>query len=244
MEKTVEIDLWALVMACLRRAWMILLCAVVAGAIAFSYTKLLVTPVYKASATFYVNNSTSDGKNTISSSDLSTAQRLVATYVNIIKSDTVLEKVIQQGNLNLKTAELRSLMQASSVDETELFSVSVTHPDPAMAAKIANAVAAVAPTEIQNIMIGSSTKVIDYAKVPTSPSAPSATRNAILGAAIGAFLAIAIVVVQQLLDRRIKNEDDLAHLANVPVLGVIPDFDTELKPSYVSFGDKKRKAAR
>ena len=61
----------------------------------------------------------------------------------------------------------------------------------------------------------------------------------------GVVLAVAVVVAQQLLDRRIKTEEDLARIANVPVLGVIPHFHSELKPAYPSFGtDKKKKAAR
>lgn len=245
MEHTVEIDIWALVSACWRRIWMIVACAVIAGAVALCYTLFFVTPMYEASATFYVNNSTTDGDTSISSSDLSTAQRLVLTYVNIIKSETVLDKVIAEGKLDMTTAQLRGLMEAKSVDETEMFRVSISHADPNTAANIANAIAAVAPTEIQNIMIGSATKVIDYAKVPKAPSSPSITKNTILGGLIGFVLAVAVVVAQQLLDRRIKTEEDLARIANVPVLGVIPHFHSELKPAYPSFGtDKKKKAAR
>jgi len=157
----------------------------------------------------------------------------------------VLDKVIAEGKLDMTTAQLRGLMDAKSVDETEMFRVSISHADPNTAANIANAIAAVAPTEIQNIMIGSATKVIDYAKVPQAPSSPSMTRNTILGGMIGFLLAVAVVVAQQLLDRRIKTEEDLTRIANVPVLGVIPDFHSELKPAYPSFGpDKKKKAAR
>lgn len=245
MERTIEIDIWALVSACWKRIWMIVACAVIAGAVAFCYTLFFVTPMYEASATFYVNNSTTDGDTSISSSDLSTAQRLVLTYVNIIKSETVLDKVIAEGKLDMTTAQLRRLMEAKSVDETEMFRVSISHADPNTAANIANAIAAVAPTEIQNIMIGSATKVIDYAKVPQEPSSPSKTRNTILGGMIGFLLAVAVVLAQQLLDRRIKTEEDLTRIANVPVLGVIPHFQSELKPAYPSFGnDKKKKAAR
>jgi len=70
MERTVEIDIWALVSACWRRIWMIVACAVIAGAVALCYTLFFVTPMYEASATFYVNNSTTDGDTSISSSDL------------------------------------------------------------------------------------------------------------------------------------------------------------------------------
>lgn len=245
MERTVEIDIWSLISACWRRVWLIVACAVIAGAVALCYTLFFVTPLYEASATFYVNNSSTGANTSISSSDLSTAQRLVATYVNIIKSDTVLDKVIEEGKLDLTAPQLRKLMDAESVEETEMFKVFISHPDPNMAAQIANAIAAVAPTEIQNIMIGSATKVIDYAKVPQEPYSPSTIKNTVLGGLVGFVLAVAVVVAQQLLDRRIKTEEDLTRIANMPVLGVIPDFHAELKASYPSFGsDKKKKATR
>ena len=56
MNKTRELDLRLLVMALVRKLWLIALCAVILAAAAFGYTKYFVTPTYRASVTIYVNN--------------------------------------------------------------------------------------------------------------------------------------------------------------------------------------------
>ena len=193
------------------------------------YTVNFVAPQYKASVTIYVNNNSSKDTSYISSSDLAVALRLVTTYVNIIQSNTVLDKVIAETNLALTTDQVRSMISAEVVGETEMFKVTVTTPYPQMSMDLANAIAAIAPDEIAEIIEGSSAKIIDYARLPKGSSSPNYTTNTILGAAAGAVLAIVVIVLQNMLDVRIKNEEDLEKICSVPVLGVIPDLANDKK---------------
>ena len=240
MEKIVEVDLKKLLQACLQKLWLILLCAVVGGVATYLYTAFFITPQYRASASFYVNNAQQSSESQkISSSDLATSQRLVLTYVNIIKSDTVLEKVIAEVDLKMTPGQIRGMMTAQSIDETEMFRVQISHSDPYMATKVANAIAAVAPSEIANILSGSTTKVVDRAKVPTTPYTPNRARNAVLGVIVGVVVAVAYIVVLTLMDVRIKGEEDLTAFSSLPVLGAIPEFEEEGKVTYASKTEKK-----
>lgn len=237
MNETVEIDLRGLFKVLLKRAWIIVLCAVILGSAVLMYTVNFVAPQYKASVTIYVNNNSSKDTSYISSSDLAVALRLVTTYVNIIQSNTVLDKVIAETNLALTTDQVRSMISAEVVGETEMFKVTVTTPYPQMSMDLANAIAAIAPDEIAEIIEGSSAKIIDYARLPKGSSSPNYTTNTILGAAAGAALAILAIVLQNMLDVRIKNEEDLEKICSVPVLGVIPDLANDKK----DFGKKVRR---
>lgn len=221
----VEIDLIRLLFLYLRKWWLLLLCAVVGGGIMYLYTANFVTPMYQAGVTIYVNNIRSGQQiDYVSSSNLATSQHLVNTYINMIRSDTVLEKVADSTGMDLSAGYIRSIMSASQVGETELFEVHISHPDPEMAAFIANSVADVAPAEIENFVEGSSTKIIDYAKVPEAPYSPNYRKNVGLGAAVGVILIVVILTVRDLLDVRIKREEDLMEGFGLPVLGHIPEF--------------------
>ena len=223
-----EIDLWKLLGLWLRRWRLILVCGLALAAAAAAYTALLVTPLYRADVMVYVNSvKASQQVDYISASNLATSQQLVNTYVNIIRSDTVLEKVARAAGLNYSAEQIRSMMTAEQVDETELFTVYITHPDPVMAAEIANAVAEVAPGEIESFVDGSSTKIIDYARTPDSPYTPSYRRNILLGGLAGCFLAVLYVSLRQLLDVRVKSGDELSQLTGLPMLGQIPVFAEE-----------------
>lgn len=244
--EVVEIDLLKLFMAYLHKWWLILLCALLVGGGALLYTMKLVTPLYQASITVYVNNVRSGERiDYISGSNLQASQQLVNTYSNIIKSDTVLTKVAEEAGVYYTPDTMRGLLSTRQVGETEMFNVYITHPDPEEAAHLANAVANVAPAEIENFVEGSSAKIIDYAKVPTSRCSPNYSRSAVLGAAIGGVLAVVYVTLRCLMDVRIKEEEDLVALFDYPVLGQIPSFD---QPSsgkkhayaapYVTAGEK------
>ena len=222
----IEIDLGKLIMNYLEKWWLILLCGILAAAVSLGVTRYAITPMYRASVMIYVNNTKAGEKvDVISGSNLSASQQLVNTYINIIESDTVLGKVIEYGELAYTTDDIRDMMTTSQVDDTEIFKVHITHEDPQMAAHIANVMAKVAPGEIEEFVEGSSTKIIDYAKVPDKRSSPSYTVNTVLGGAIGVALALAYVTLRFLLDVRIKDEDDLGHMFDYPILGQVPAFD-------------------
>ena len=223
-----EIDLQKLLFAYLRKWWLIVVCAVVVGIVSLLVTVNLITPMYEADVTVYVNNSRADQQiDYISSGNLSTSQRLVNTYITIIESDTVLEEVAKASKLDVTAAQIREIMTAEQVGDTEVFTVTITHADPAVSAQLANAIAEVAPNMISEFVEGSSTKIIDYAKVPVNPSSPNRSRNTVLGALVGAVLAVLYVTLRFLLDVRIKDEEDLNMLFDLPVLGQIPAFAAE-----------------
>lgn len=229
-ENVLEIDLQKLVFAYLKKWWLILACAVIAGLIAYVYTAHFVTPMYESSVTIYVNNSRSGEQvDSISSSNLTTSQKLVNTYINMIRSDTVLEKVAEASELDISAGGIREAMSASQIDETEIFKVTITHADPQTAADIANAIAEVAPAEIADFVEGSSTKIIDYAKVSVNPSSPNLKRTCLLGTFVGILISMIYVTLRVLLDVRIKTDEDLTAMFDIPVLGQIPDFNVAQK---------------
>ena len=221
----IEIDLQKLLQACLYKWWLIALCAIVCATAMLLYTMNFVTPMYRAGVSVYVNNVRSDQDvEYISNNNLLTSQLLVNTYINIINSETVLEEIAEETGLNYTSHQIKSMMTTERVEETEIFNVFITHKDPRTAARIANAVAEVAPREIEAILEGSSTKIIDYAKIPKSPASPNKRRTTIIGFLIGALIGVAYVTIRFLMDVRIKSEDDLTALFELPVLAQIPSF--------------------
>lgn len=227
MTEKVEIDLNEMLRLILKRAWIIVLCAVIVGASVLAYTVNFVTPQYQTSVTIYVNNNSGKETAYISSADLAVALKLVSTYVNIIQSNTVLDKVIAEAGLLLETDQLRKMISTEVMGETEMFQVIVTTPNPQMSVELANAIAKVAPDVITEIIEGSSAKIIDYARLPKGPSSPNYLMSAVVGALVGAILAIAVILIQNMMDACVHNEEELEKICSIPVLGLIPDLTIE-----------------
>lgn len=166
----VQIDLSRLFRALLKRTWLIAGVAVVCAVLTLVFTVFFVTPMYKSGAMFYVNNSSLDlgGVDfTLSSSDISASQSLVNTYIVILNTRETLSDVIDYAGVDRTVGELRGMISAEAVGETQIFQVVVTCEDPAEAEKIADAIAYILPRRIGNIIEGTSTKVVDNAVRPS-----------------------------------------------------------------------------
>lgn len=233
----IQIDLMKIAEGLLRRIWIIILCMVVCGGLLFSYASFYVTPLYEARVLLYVNNSSfSVGATSfsISSSEISAAKSLVETYQVILKTRMTLENVIRLGELNYTYEQLLGMLRTDSVNDTEVFAITVTSPDPHESEHIANTIARVLPDKIAGIVEGSSVRVVDYAVVPSGKVSPSISKYTLVGMLLGLFLCGGVIVILEILDDRIRSEDYLLqNFGDTPLLAVIPDMlDERLHSQY------------
>ena len=243
-EETVEIDLKRLLDAVLDRAWIVAIASVVCAILTLIGTVFFVTPLYQSSAMFYVNNSSlsvGDASFSISSGDLSTSRNLVESYIVILNTRESLNDVIDYSGVSRGYWELKSMISAKAVNETEIFEVVVTSEDPVEAEKIASGIAFILPKRIASIIEGTSAKVVDAAVVPSQPSSPNYTNNTIIGFLLGFVLSVGFVVLRELFDITIRTEDDIAQISSHPVLAAVPDMTAPTKGGYYyGYGNKKK----
>ncbi len=240
----VEIDLKRLWKALLRKLWIICLSAIAGGAAALVWTLYMITPLYQSSAMFYVNNSdisVGDTSLSISSSDITASKNLVKTYAVILNSRACLNDVIDYANLSYSYGQLRGMISASAVNETEVFQVIVTNPDPQEAKKIANAIAYILPNRISEIVEGTSAKIVDYAVSASSPSSPNYTRNTFLGFMAGFAIAFGIIILRAIYDVTIRTEEDIEQCCDHPILAAVPDMLAQSKGGYYGYGKRRKK---
>lgn len=231
------IDLRKVIDGCIRRIWVIIASMLLCGGLSLLYAMFFVTPLYKSSALLYVNNSSFSVGSTsfsISSSEISAAKSLVETYQVILKTRMTLDDVIRMGNLAYSYDELRNMIATESVNDTEVFSITVTCKDPHEAEHIANTIARVLPDKIAGIVEGSSVRVVDYAVVPTAKVSPSITRYTITGLLLGVLLSCGVIVLIEVTNDKIQSEDFLLeNFSNTPLLASIPDIlDDRLAGKY------------
>lgn len=232
--ETVEIDLVRLWNAVRKKIWVVLISVILCGAIALVGTVFLIAPKYQSSALLYVNNSVSLGSASVSVSysDLTASKSLVDSYLVILNSRGTLLDVIDYAEVNRTYGELRGMISASAVNNTEIFQVVVTSTDPNEAEAIANAIAEVLPKRIASIIEGSSAKVVDYAIVPSVASSPSYSNNTILGVLVGFILSVGVIVLVELFDVTLKEEEDIKRCSNYPILASVTDMENAGKGGY------------
>lgn len=229
------IDLLELLGAFLKRIWLVIIITAIGAVAALAYSLLFIKPLYKSSALLYVNNTNSNNTNTnyISTTEIAAAKSLVDTYAVILESPSVINEVIRLSGVNYSYEKMAKMVEAKSVNNTEIFSVTVTSTDPAEAQKLANLYVEVLPEKITSVVNGSDVKVVDYAKLPTGRSSPSYSKNTIIGALLGFVIAAAIIVIGYLSDDIIHSEEYLSTTyPEIPLLTVVPDLYNTTNSGY------------
>lgn len=204
-----------------------ILAALIGAVLMGGYASVTQTSTYQAQISFYVYSNpdyvTDTGVN-LSSSDITQANNLLASYMQILNSATFLNKVKEYTGLeNYSVSALQKRIKASSVSNTAVFKVSVVDGNPINAMNIANAIGELAPAEIISIVKSGGIEVLDEAELPTEPYAStSVLMYAVLGAAAGFILVAVWAVVKGLLNTTIRRMYEIEDLFTIPILGTVP----------------------
>lgn len=224
MEKQIHqnedvIDLLDLGRALLRRWWAIALCLVIGAVAAFGGTKLLITPQYTATSMIYI---LSESTSITSMADIQIGDSLAQDFMIIGKSRPVVEKVIKQLDLNASYEAVASTIVFENPADSHILKISVTNPEPKLAADIANAMAEVTRAQIADVMGTDEPNTLEEAIVPVSPSSPNTMKNTMMGALLGAVLAAGLIIALYLMDDTIKDEDDVKKYLHMNTLAALP----------------------
>ena len=178
---------------------------------------------YTASTTMYVLSKNGDeGQASVTQQDLSVGQMLTNDVSTILKSDRVKSDVAEQlGLANLNDFDL----SITSSTTTRVITLAVTGNDPQMAADVANALVRDTSDVAAEVMQIQSVNVIDSATVPQSPSGPRRALYAAVGLMAGLFAAVCFVVIEDMLDTRVRSGEDVEELVGVPVVGHFPQIE-------------------
>lgn len=241
-----EVSMWRLLNEVLKKAWVVGMVAVVGAVLAFLISAFVITPKYESSAMFYVNNSNfslGDTSVSITSSDITASKSLVESYIVILDTKNSLEDVIDYAGVNRTYKEVREMLSAEAVNETEIFEVTVTSEDPEEAEQIAEAISYILPKRISSIIEGTSAKIVDTAVRPSAPSSPNIMTSTLLGFLLGFVIAVAAIVFYELFDVTIRTEEDVTTSCSHPILASVPNMAAPGKGShyYSGYGQHRKK---
>lgn len=198
---------------------------IITGVIATGYA-MLMPNVYTASTTMYVLQKNGidpqqqqQQQQDINTQDLSLSSMISNDVATIMTSSRVRKDVAEK----LGVASIGGYSLAvSNESSSRVITLSVTGRDPQMAADVANAVVEDVNKVAAEIMNIESVNVIDPATAPIGPSGPARKRYIAVGALAGLLAAVAIIVLMDLLDTRVRDGSEAEEIVGVPVVGHFP----------------------
>lgn len=221
------IDLSELFFQCWRHKVSIFMATLVGALIALAITVVLIKPTYSASADIIVYNQQSNESQSTTISDIQASTSLASTYSTILKSHTILEKVIANLSLDYDYDTLSSEVSVDNVDDTQVLRITVIDTDSERALSIVREIVTAAPDALNNPLSKSSIVTVDEPWTTGEKVGPSKTKNTLIGALAGFVLSVGIVVISMLSNNKVLTENELEELLGVNVLAVVPIEDNK-----------------
>ena len=185
------------------------------------YSFIFMGDSYTATTSMYVLAQSDDSTSQGLSSDLSASQMLTNDVATLLTSDRVTKDTADALQLeNLDDFEV----SVTSETTTRVLSCSVTGGNAEAVANVANELAANVSDVAQEVMNVESVNVIDEAEVPDAPSGPNRMLYIAVAFMASLFGAIAIVVLVDMLDTRVRSAEEVEELLGIPVIGRIPEM--------------------
>jgi capsular polysaccharide biosynthesis protein len=214
-----EIDLMELFFEMLDHWKMILLSTILVGAIAYTYAKYFITPQYSSTSMLYV---LSKSTSITSLSDIQLGTNLTNDYIVVVNGRPIVDQVIENLGLNESYGSLAGRISLSNPSNSRILKITVTDASPTRAKQIADELAEVASAFISEKMDQDPPTIIQYGYADGGPVSPNVRRYTMRGAIVGAFLAIAVIVIIYLLNDTIMNRDDVERRLGLNYLGMLP----------------------
>ncbi len=197
-----------------RWAWVVILGVVLCSGASFGISKII-TPVYQASTTLILSAQTSTSPN----ENFTASVLAVPTYIQLLTSTTVLDPVAER-HRGLAPDQLMAMITAKSQPNTPLIVLTVQNQDPRLAMDLANEVSQ-SFAQFANAQLPDTVQILP-AQMPTDPVSPKVRENTGIGALVGLGLALALIIIFEWIEDRLKSSGEVQELLDMETLAVIP----------------------
>jgi capsular polysaccharide biosynthesis protein len=230
-ENTGEISLFDLYKIIKNNLVLIIVSTLIIGILAGVYAFVIVDEKYKSNAYVMVQiqrEQTGAGDNF----DLINAQRLLQTAAELIKMPVVLDRVIDELNLDMTPTQLAKNLTVTSSNTSYFIHVNYVSEDFNLSRDIVNTVIneAIAFADEEIPVLRNNIIRTSYAQkgIYDSPNKPL---YIIIGLMLGGILGLGIVFMKEVFNNSFRSKDQLESVLGIQVLGVIPEFDIKERKS-------------
>src|SRR5699024_2144698 len=191
-------------------------------ALSMVITSVFMTPKYSSSTQVIVNQKETD--NQMMAQQVQSNLQLVNTYSEIIKSPRILDKVSKNLKGKYSSKKISGMLTVSNQAESQILNIAVENESREAASKVANEIAKVFSKDVSKIMNVDNVSILSKADTKGNQISPQPLVNSVVGIFLGIIVALITIFLKEIMDKRIKTEEDVSEILDLPVLGTIQDF--------------------
>ena len=206
------------------------ICILCSG-LGFALAKYVLPKKYESTTKIIIVKDDNQSNSSVTYNDLQTSQKFAATYKQILMSEAISDKVINNLDLENKyeidNESYQNIVKVSAENNTEVMAITVETTDPELSANIANEIVDVFISKIYDIYDVQNVSILNRAKVPEKKSYPSGFKFTAIGGCVGVVISGIIVLIKLFTDTKVKTEDEVKAIFDYPIIGTIPDFEVK-----------------
>ncbi|EON3065903.1 YveK family protein [Enterococcus hirae] len=228
MEQTVNIEkFWRIIK---KRKFAIVISALLGLIMSMLLIAFVLVPKYESQAQLIV---TLPKNETADINDVNSNLQMITTYKDIITGDLIMDEVSQDlaknFGVHLTIEQLRNLISIKQKENSQMFSIVATDPDPKLAQYIANVTAEKFQKNAKKLLNVDRISIISKATLSATPTEPHKKIVLAKGLLIGLFIGLMIIMILEFIDRTISDSETIQNEFNMVVLGSIPYMDDNEK---------------
>lgn len=190
------------------------------------------TPKYEASVKLFAGK-TEEVQSDYSDKELESYSSIMNTYIELIKTNDFMNKIIDEVNLDTTPKELMNSLQFIIKGNTPIIEIKYVSSDWQVAEDVISAIIENFEVSVKEVILNTYTKVVD--SVGVSELSQGRATKVILGGFIGLLIGFGIVFLLELLDDTVSKKGDLEKVLPIPILGQVPLVKDENNKPTSSF---------
>ncbi|WP_054199100.1 YveK family protein [Clostridium baratii] len=193
----------------------------ISGIISF----FVIKPKYEANVKLFIGKE--ESKNTeYNSSEVQMYQKLITTYAEVVKTDDLIEKSLNENKIDKEISVVKGGLKVSPRADTQILEISYTDTDKELAFNLLNGITSNFIKDSKKLIPNGNIQIIEKVKMPEKPVSPNKKLNILIAFVLGLMVSVGLSLLLEFMDNTFKSKTDLEQALDLPVLSTIPEFDS------------------
>lgn len=188
----------------------------------------VITPKYEAKVKLFIGKEKSKEDTGYNSTEVQMYQKLLTTYAEIIKTRDLVKASVK--NIDLEKKDVEDVLENLVVtprNDTQILEISYKDTSAERTLAVVNEITEKFILKSKELIQNGNVQIVEEAVYPDKPVSPNKKMNMAMAAILGLMAGIILVIVRELLDNTFKSKEELEKFLKLPVIGAIPEYDSE-----------------
>lgn len=224
--KDEKLNIAEVIYAFKKRFHILVIITIITTIVGVLFSLFIVKPLYTSTVKLFIDTTKSQSTdNNYMVNQEQANQVLMNTSIGILKTNSLIQNVINDNHLNLKAGSVMTGLTVKNEGSSKILDISYKSSSENDIQPLLNGLVKEFTSDITSLVPNTKVTVIEKPFVQSNKSASTKIAPVVVGFAIGIAISIAVILILYCLDNTIKTRSELEKILDIPVLGIIPNSD-------------------